>query len=101
MTPLRYAFLSSPLAGHLNPTLAVASHLRRAGHAVSYHLPERFRDQVEEAGASVVPSSPPFDAGTDPLRKFAITPIDMTRSARHVLPQVLSSLSEHPADVIV
>jgi MGT family glycosyltransferase len=100
----RIEFLSTPLAGHVNPTLPVAEELVARGAAVVYRLPEDFRAAVEATGARLEPVRFPATqrrpAG-DPSVTLALTPMVMTRAALSVLPQILGPLREDPPDLIV
>jgi len=49
------AFVGLPAHGHVNPTLPLVAELVRRGWRVSYATGERFRADVEKAGATLVP----------------------------------------------
>lgn len=118
----RFAFLPTPLPGHVNPTLAVARELVRGGAEVAYYLPESFRAGVESAGATLRPVRVPAPgrrdgagagrrdgagagrrdgAGADPLARLVLAPVAMTRASLSVLPQVLEPLRADAPDVVV
>lgn len=44
-----------PFSGHVNPTLIPAQKLVERGHRVSYILTNRWKDRIEEAGATFIP----------------------------------------------
>jgi len=48
-------YFSFPARGHIHPTLPVVRELARRGRAVAYFSTERFRPQVEAAGAAFLP----------------------------------------------
>ena len=50
------AFVSLPAHGHVNPMLPVVAELARRGWRISYATGERFRPEVEKAGATLVPT---------------------------------------------
>jgi len=52
------AFVGLPAHGHVNPTLPLVAELVRRGWRVSYATGERFRADVEKAGATLVPTPP-------------------------------------------
>jgi MGT family glycosyltransferase len=58
------AFVNLPAHGHVIPTLPVVAELARRGWRVSYATGERFRADVENAGATLVPT--PSDAPAAP-----------------------------------
>ena len=101
----RIEFLTTPLAGHVNPTLPVAQELVAHGAAVVYRLPEDFRAAVEATGARLEPVRFPAahrrPAAADPSLTLALTPMVMTRAALTVLPQILTALREDPPDLLV
>jgi MGT family glycosyltransferase len=100
----RIEFLSTPLPGHVNPTLPVAQELVRHGAAVVYRLPEDFRDAVEATGARLEPVRFPAarrGPAADPSLTLALTPMMMTRASLSVLPQILGGLRADPPDLIV
>lgn len=57
----RYLLAATALPGHVQPLLAVARHLRAAGHQVCFHTASAFRAQVERTGAVFEP----FEADID------------------------------------
>jgi MGT family glycosyltransferase len=63
VVPVRTAFFTFPLHGHVNPTLGVVTELVRRGHRVTFATTEEFADAVTAAGAepllyeSVMPTS--------------------------------------------
>lgn len=89
----------------MNPALAVAAEMVRAGHDVRFVLPESFRPAVEATGAALSPSPTPppapFPLSPDPRRRFALTPIVMTHAAVTLLPACLDELASCTCDVIV
>jgi MGT family glycosyltransferase len=101
---LRFAFLPTPLSGHVNPTLSLARALVADGSQVTYHLPEPFRTAVCATGAQLhairFPPAP-RDGPGDPLVRLARAPLEMTRAGVSVLPQVLDRLEDEPPDAVV
>jgi UDP:flavonoid glycosyltransferase YjiC (YdhE family) len=47
-----YLVCSSPIHGHVSPMLAIAKHLVACGHDVSVLTGSRFRQDIENAGAT-------------------------------------------------
>ena len=52
---MKIAWFCIPAYGHTNPTLGVVRELTGAGHEVTYFSFERFREEIEAAGAAFVP----------------------------------------------
>ena len=52
---MKIAWFCIPAYGHTNPTLGVVRELTGAGHEVTYFSFERFRREIEAAGAAFVP----------------------------------------------
>ncbi len=52
---MKIAWFCIPAAGHTNPTVEVVRTLTKMGHHVRYYAFEQFREQLENAGAEVIP----------------------------------------------
>lgn len=59
----RFLLTAMPFTGHVTPMATVARALVDRGHDVHFYTGPRFRDQVEAAGATLVPwrRAPDFD----------------------------------------
>ncbi|RSM35689.1 glycosyl transferase [Amycolatopsis balhimycina DSM 5908] len=66
-------FVTVPAQGHLRPTLPLARELRDRGHRVTYAAHDKFRADVEAAGAALLPIP------------VALPPRSATPSARHTV----------------
>ena len=51
---MKIAWFCIPAYGHTNPTLALVRELTSAGHEVTYFSFEKFRREIEEAGATFI-----------------------------------------------
>ncbi|MBQ9630668.1 MAG: hypothetical protein IJR49_03685, partial [Treponema sp.] len=51
---MKIAWFNVPAYGHTNPTLSVVRELTKAGHKVHYFSFEKFREQLEKAGAQFI-----------------------------------------------
>jgi MGT family glycosyltransferase len=107
---------SMPAPGHVNPILAIASHLRDRGHSVLFNTGDVFREQVESEGLRFIPLKGKANFDYRTFNKFlpegkTLTPgpEDMIHSCKHVmgdtmLPQfdgIREILSREPVDVVL
>ncbi|GHH40746.1 macrolide family glycosyltransferase [Lentzea cavernae] len=94
------AFLNIAMHGRVNPTLPVVAELVRRGHTVTYHTSPAFRDEIEDAGATVHL----YPGGDQPLPDppMPITLVDgLVRAALDLVPPVLTDLRRIRPDLIV
>jgi MGT family glycosyltransferase len=94
------AVVSLPAAGHVNPTLPVVAELVRRGWRVSYATADRFGPQVEQVGATLVPTGARVPAGPGPGRMdtaaFAGFLGRITADARESLPGLRRHFAADP-----
>ena len=86
------AFVTLPAHGHVNPVLPVVAELARRGWRISVATGERFRPEVEKAGATLVPTPaqapvapPPAPAGPAVIAYFLERVLADARSALPVV----------------
>jgi len=58
---MRVLFASSPIIGHVNPTLVAARVLKDAGHETAFYTGRTFGERVEAAGIRFFPLPPEAD----------------------------------------
>ncbi|MFE0019995.1 macrolide family glycosyltransferase [Amycolatopsis sp. NPDC059021] len=101
-----FAFCVPTGAGHVNPTLAVASELVARGHRVTYAAPAFFADRIAETGAELIgyestfakmfTEPPKLDRGE--LPKVMAGNLEETRA---VLTQVAEGFGDVRPDLVV
>ncbi|MEV8466255.1 glycosyltransferase [Fluviibacterium sp. DFM31] len=64
--PRRILVTSTPLAGHINPTIPYARALQAAGHEVCYATTQNLRDKIEKHGFSLAPMPEPTKEAAAP-----------------------------------
>lgn len=103
----KYIFLSMPAHGHVNPTLAVVQELVARGEDVTYYLTEEWRPTIEATGAKFHPYHSEFFANMQsPLQgnfsgAMGAMPMQMVKTARDILPQVLDNIRKEQPDCIL
>ncbi len=54
---MKFVFCINPFHGHINPTIGIVTELVRRGNEVYYFSTEQYQNQIENAGAKVIPYS--------------------------------------------
>ncbi|BCL84227.1 glycosyl transferase [Ktedonobacteria bacterium brp13] len=100
----KFVFINIPSTSHINPTLPIVQELVERGDEVSYYLTERFRQVVEETGATFHS----FETNIEQINKTSFTsgkpvglPMYMLDESLFVIPQILESIRAEQPDVIV
>jgi MGT family glycosyltransferase len=98
------AFVSLPAHGHVNPTLPLVAELVGRGWRISYATGDRFAAQVEESGATLVPTAVRPDHGPGPAHMDAAAIAGfLTRivdDARINLPALLPHFRDDPPQAV-
>ncbi len=99
---MRVAFAHLPVAGHINPTLAVSSELCRRGIDVVAYTSEATAAAVEAAGAAAVPIDGWIDRDvSSPPSGLVETAELLAASTESLLPAMLERLAADPVDLVV
>ena len=98
-------FFNVPAHGHVNPSLPLVTELVRRGHTITYFTTERYRADVEAAGALVQPYAAMHDDyfavrgldGTQPWRAA----YELITTAGAILPELLVFARDAQPDYIL
>ncbi|AXC12183.1 Macrolide glycosyltransferase [Acidisarcina polymorpha] len=103
------AFFNLPAQGHLNPTVPIVEELVRQGIDVHYFIGEKYRQDIERAGATFHPLPPlkrlgggsPQAVPAPDDRQIALMPFAMGHQAPQVIPKLVEELQALRPDCIV
>lgn len=105
---LKIFMLNFDAHGHVNPTLAMTRELVARGHDVVYYIPNDFIETVRTTGARPIGYETIFvksftseQKKLSPEDRFARVPRRLVEEAKHVLPQLLSTLKSERPDVFI
>lgn len=90
-------FAATPLAGHVNPLLPVAEHLKNEGHAISFATSDSFKESIAQRKLEFLPLL--GNANYDHRRMGELVP--ELRTAKSVSEQVIWYIKSVFADRIV
>jgi MGT family glycosyltransferase len=99
---MRIAFVHLPVPGHVNPTLALTSELRKRGVELSAFASEATRAPIEAAGASVIACDGliPYDASRPPEGLVPVAEL-LIRSTEALLPFMVERLRSERVNLVV
>ncbi|HEY8524266.1 MAG TPA: glycosyltransferase [Acidimicrobiales bacterium] len=90
----RFLFVVPPLAGHVNPTLAVGRELAARGHDVAWAGPREVVADLLPAGARLLPAGEPLPAGVLAVTRGEIDHLRGTAAVKHLVGEFLVPLNE-------
>jgi MGT family glycosyltransferase len=96
MTAMHVLFVTVPAQGHLRPTLPLARELHARGHRVTYAAHDKFRADVEAAGAALLPipvALPPRSA--TPSAAYTVATAEALLKMTKVSGRLLTELFEN------
>ena len=90
----RFLFVVPPLAGHVNPTLAVGRELAARGHEVAWSGPREGLDGLLPEDAALLPAGDPLPAGVRAVVRSEAEDLRGVAAVRHVVGEFLVPLAE-------
>jgi MGT family glycosyltransferase len=90
----RFLFVVPPLAGHVNPTLAVGRELASRGHEVAWSGPREGLDGLLPSDVALLPAGDPLPAGVRSVVRSEAEDLRGVAAVRHVVGEFLVPLAE-------
>ncbi len=89
-----FLFVVPPLAGHVNPTIAVGRELAARGHDVAWAGPREVVADLLPAGARFLPVGDPLPAGVLAVTRGEVDHLRGTAAVKHLVAEFLVPLNE-------
>jgi MGT family glycosyltransferase len=96
---VRFAFVHLPVAGHINPTLAVTSELRRRGVELAAFSSEATSGPIEAAGATAIPIDRWIDRDVSTPPKGLVGAAELLAATTETLLPFM--LAADPVDLVI